>query len=76
MGPGHSVGLVVKKLFIAGNICEACSTVKVLLLVVESDKLSGSSEVDDSELIVFKVRHLGVVAENECKGVASLIVPG
>ena len=76
MGPGHSVGLVVKELFITGNIWEPCSTVQVLLLVVESDNLSGSSEVDDVELIIFKVGHIGVVAENECNSVTSLTVPG
>ena len=75
-GPGHSVGLVVIEFLIAGDLWKFCTSVQVLLLVLESDKTGSFSEVDDVELIIFKVCHFGVVAENECNSVASLVIPG
>jgi hypothetical protein len=43
---------------------------------MHSNETSGGGEVDDVELIIFKLGHFGVVAENESNSVASLTIPG
>ena len=38
--------------------------------------LSGRCEVDDVKLVILKVGHFGVVAENEGNSVAARTIPG